>query len=394
VRILFANDGRNDQGGVQTYLGRVMVGLTERGHEVAFLYNGHPEVDAPPELPHFALRKTGLARAVESIRAWRPDVCFSHNMRHLSVERKLLDLMPVVKFMHGYLGTCLSGHKMHDFPRAVPCTRRLGTACFALYVPRRCGSARPNKMIRQLRWAFRQRNLFPRYAVVVVASQHMKEEFVRGGISENKIRVLPLFSVAPIGAQGSADPNPANTPTVLFLGRMTSLKGGDQLIRAVVEVRSRTGQTIRLTMAGDGPQRSRWEDMAKRFAVEAEFTGWVDEGRRRRLLEQSCLLAVPSVWPEPFGLVGLEAASVGVPAVAFDVGGIREWLEDGVNGYLVPADPPSHSALATALIKAIADKDQLRLMGRRAKLVASKMSLASHLEQLEQVLAQAAARRH
>jgi glycosyltransferase involved in cell wall biosynthesis len=389
VRILVANDGLNDQGGVQTYLDSVMAGLAERGHEVAFLHNSQPEGDAPPELPHFALRKTGLAQAAESIRAWCPDVCFSHNMRFLSVERKLLDLMPVVKFMHGYLGTCLSGHKMHEFPRAAPCTRGLGTACLALYLPRRCGSARPSKMIRQLRWAFRQRNLFPQYAAVVVASQHMKKEFVTSGISESKIRVLPLFSVAPIGAQGSADPDPSNTPAVLFLGRMTSLKGGDQLIRAVAEVRSRTGQAIRLTMAGDGPRRSQWEDMAKRLAVEAEFTGWVDEGRRRQLLEQSCLLAVPSVWPEPFGLVGLEAASVGVPAVAFDVGGIREWLNDGVNGYLVPADPPSHGALATALIRAIADRDQLRLMGDRAKLVAGRMSLASHLEKLEQVLAQA-----
>ena len=47
------------------------------------------------------------------------------------------------------------------------------------------------------------------------------------------------------------------------------------------------------------------------------------------------LVAVPSLWPEPFGLVGLDAAALGRPAIAFDVGGIGEWLTDGVNGKLV-----------------------------------------------------------
>ena len=62
----------------------------------------------------------------------------------------------------------------------------------------------------------------------------------------------------------------------------------------------------------------------------ARFHGWVDETQRAALFGGSGVLALPSTWPEPFGLVGLEAAAHGMPAIAFDVGGVREWLVPGV----------------------------------------------------------------
>ena len=69
------------------------------------------------------------------------------------------------------------------------------------------------------------------------------------------------------------------------------------------------------------------------------------------------MLVVPSLWPEPFGLVGLEAARHRLPVAAFAVGGIPDWLRPGVNGYLAPGDPPTPGGLADAIIACLKDPE-------------------------------------
>ena len=181
---------------------------------------------------------------------------------------------------------------------------------------------------------------------------------------------------------------------MLFLGRMTKLKGGDFLIRAVARASQRLGRIIHLVMAGDGPQRSAWENLAVRQRVSAEFAGWVAGPERQRLLSSATLLAVPSIWPEPFGLAGLEAASFGLPAIAFDVGGIGQWLSDGRNGWLVPGNPPTVCALADGLVRALGRPERLLAMREGARQTARRMSLAAHLDRLEIILGAACAQKN
>jgi glycosyltransferase involved in cell wall biosynthesis len=75
-----------------------------------------------------------------------------------------------------------------------------------------------------------------------------------------------------------------------------------------------------------------------------------------------------------------------VPAIAFDVGGMREWLTPGENGYLVDGDPPRASAFADGLVAAFREPDALRAMGEKAPATARRLSLDRHLDRLEDIL--------
>jgi glycosyltransferase involved in cell wall biosynthesis len=191
-----------------------------------------------------------------------------------------------------------------------------------------------------------------------------------------------LFASQP--AESAESPVPADG-RVAFLGRMTRLKGGDLLIRAVHDAAQRLGAPVPLLMMGDGPQRMEWESLAARLEVPCTFSGWVSGRRRWELLRRCSVAALPSIWPEPFGLVGLEAGAVGVPTIAADVGGVREWLRDGTNGILVPA-PASPASFGAALARLLSDPTAQRRLRAGATRMASEMTVARHVDRLEPVL--------
>ena len=89
--------------------------------------------------------------------------------------------------------------------------------------------------------------------------------------------------------------------------------------------------------------------------------------------------------PERFGLVGLEAGALGVPAVAMDVGGICQWLTDGVNGVAV-APPATDIRFGDALASLLGDPARLSALRAGAHRIAREMTLAAHVDRLEPIL--------
>ena len=387
MRILLANEARSGGGGVETYLASLPSALEARGHEVAMLYANSASEDGPTRIStgqSWSVADLGIDAAIAGARAWRPDVCFSHNMRVLDVDERLAAAWPTYKMMHGYFGTCVSGHKAFAFPRVAPCARRCGPGCLACYLPRRCGQLRFGAMTSQYAWAMRQQRLFNRYAGLVVASDHMKREYLRYELGESRVHTIPLFA----SCGGRVPPAPSSID-VLFLGRMTALKGAAILIRAATHAASILGRPLTVVLAGEGPDRSRVERLAhepdRRDYLAVTCPGWVDPEARATLLSRTAVVAVPSIWPEPFGLVGLEAAEHGVPAVAFDVGGIREWLTDDVNGRLMDIAGGAQ-AFGDALASVLGDPAVRARLSAGAREAARRFSADAHVTTLERLL--------
>jgi glycosyltransferase involved in cell wall biosynthesis len=245
----------------------------------------------------------------------------------------------------------------------------------------------------------RRLQLMRRYASIITASGYMRRELIRHGFPPSKVHALksPIASHILTETESprlAVTPSPLDRPPerhVLFVGRMTDLKGGTVMLDALPQIAEALGCPLKATFVGDGPARIGWERRARRIqsryrSLTIEFRGWLDGDSLVAATEACDLLVMPSVWPEPFGRSGPEAGLRGIPAVAFAVGGIPEWLIDGVNGHLAPGDPPTVAGLTNAIVKALKDPDHYQALRRGARDQAQLFSLDSHIVSLLRIL--------
>lgn len=186
---------------------------------------------------------------------------------------------------------------------------------------------------------------------------------------------------------------------VLSAGRLIRRKGFDTLLRAFAAL-PRSLPPPALVIAGDGPDRGRLEALARGLGVPARFLGRVADDDLPALYSAADVFVLaareePNGDVEGFGLVLLEAAACGTPAVACRSGGVPDAVDDGVTGLLVPPDDPA--ALAGALSRVLSDGELRRWLscGARARAARSGWEVAVEpiRRRLEEDAAPGAARR-
>ena len=391
MNILVATRYRGVTGGAETYLSLAIPELVRRGRNIALLYEHREEPSSATidptdlDIPRWCSDDLGTDTTLQRVRDWDPDIVYSHGMDTGALEEGLLSHFPVVFHAHDYYGTCLTGSKRHAFPSPRPCGRRFGAACLVLHYPRRCGGLAVATMLRSYVRQGQRRLRLPRYREVIVASRHMASEYERHGVVPSRLHRLPY----PVPPQRAEESNwtPTATPTkVLFMSRLTDVKGGTHLLRALRAASDALQRELTLTVGGTGPEHAVLEALAKRLNVQAKFHGWVGGADRHHLFQQADLLAIPSLWPEPFGIVGIEAGTYGVPSVAYAVGGIDDWLEPGVTGELAPGDPPTVSGLAEALVRLVESSAHYQSLCAGAKRMALRYDADGHFQRLDDIM--------
>lgn len=392
MRIAIGNWSSHRVGGIETYLSTAIPALVRAGHKIAFWH----EVDGPKErericlpdsAPSWCVAELGAEQSLNGLRAWRPDIIYSHKVEDPHLEASTIAIAPAVYFAHDHQGMCISGLRTHRFPVIKPCHRNFDQKCLVNYFPRRCGGLNPVTMLKLYSLQSKRQKLLTKYRAIVTHSEHMLEELVKHGVPKQRVSLIPFL----IGDTESTLPCDARIDKaddhLIFIGRMELPKGPQILLNALPGILKKLRRPVRLTLVGDGRMRLRLEqrarDLQARYdSVTIHFTGWLTRNQINNLLDDSDLLVVPSLWPEPFGLVGPEAGLRGVPAAAFDVGGISDWLENGVSGYLAPGNPPTSKGLGDAIVRCLIDSTQHAKLRRGALELSQRLSTQNHLKAL------------
>jgi len=122
-----------------------------------------------------------------------------------------------------------------------------------------------------------------------------------------------------------------------FLGRISPEKRPDRAIN----IAARAGLPLKIAAKVDDVDRSYWEtEIAPLIAQHdnVEFIGEIDETRKASFLGNARALLFPIDWPEPFGLVMIEAMACGTPVIAWNCGSVPEVVDDGVTGFIVDSE--------------------------------------------------------
>lgn len=144
----------------------------------------------------------------------------------------------------------------------------------------------------------------------------------------------------------------------LYLGRLETAKGIDVLVDAFTRV-TRERPEAELHLAGFGSLEDElrsWSESSRSI----QFHGAVFGKAKQELIRACDVLIVPSVWPEVFGIVVVEAYAQGKPVIASRIGGLPELICEGETGFLIPADDAS--ALYETMVKLIDEPDSIRSM--------------------------------
>jgi glycosyltransferase involved in cell wall biosynthesis len=381
MRILHINPPARPVGGTETYIASLMRAQMDRGDEVALAHTDSA-TELGDDLAYISL-PSGSREALDPIERWDPELVHIHgDALSVEVEARVEDRCAVVRSHHNISFVCAAG--THYFRDGTICTRAHGPGCLANLVLKGCAHRVDLRVpVSQHRRNNRQLPLFRSAAANVVYSAYVKSLAVQNGLPAERCHVIPYFV-----ERLAEPPSQAPRPNIAFVGRVARYKGLDLLLTALEQT---SASWDRLFVVGDGWDVDYCMRLAERLAIadHVDFLGWRDPTEVADVLAASRVVVVPSRWPEPFGIVGIEAMAQARPVIGSRVGGIPDWLAHRETGLLVA--PGDANELADALDAVIGDSSAAQLMGEEGWRRVERFSVANHLEALDSVYHQAAA---
>ena len=369
--------------------------LGQRGHALGILHGpgtGKNEPAWQASFPFRAALTAGDNATVvrQALAEFQPDAIYVHKMADLAVIQALVESgRPLLRMVHDHDIYCMRSYKYNYFTRRIctrPATPYCIFPCLASLVKNSAGGF-------PLKWVSftekkREIALNRRFDRMVVVTEYMKEELLRNGFDARRIEIH-----APVPRMG--DPNLRSSFSdrnlIIYAGQIIRGKGVDVLLEALALLDVK----FECIILGDGNHRAFCEELNRKLGLDdrVTFKGFLPQEELKNYYRECSVVALSSVWPEPIATIGLEVMRYALPVVAFDAGGIKDWLVDGHNGYLVPW--MDRAQYAARLKQCLTDKPLARRLGENGlKLVSERYDFDQYIRDLETMFARVAAEKN
>jgi glycosyltransferase involved in cell wall biosynthesis len=314
-----------------------------------------------------------------ALSSFQPDAVYVHKMADLAVIQALVDSgRPLVRMVHDHDIYCMRSYKYNFFTRRI-CTRPATPYCVfpcLAAVVKKTGGAFPLKWVSYTQKK-REIDLNCQFDRMVVVTAYMRDELLRNGFDAKRIEIH-----APVPRMG--DPGLRSTFSernlILYAGQIIRGKGVDVLLEALAKVKTK----FECVILGDGNHKAYCEALSNKLGLadRVVFKGFVPQEELKTYYRECSLVVLSSVWPEPIATIGLEVMRYALPVVAFDAGGIKDWLLDGQNGFLVPW--MDRQAFAARIDQLLTDKPLAKKLGGNGlALVSERYDFAQYIRDLE-----------
>jgi len=350
-KVLFVNTKSSVWGGVERYIQAIVPIISGAGYSVSALFEEKPDYeDGFTEVFSESLYLEDIERTVTILKSMEIDAVFIHKIESPALLRSLQSSFKTVFFVHDHDYYCFRRHKYFPLTRnncSLPNNFIYCSVCSGM-INKVFGKISPVNVLKKQKMF----NLVKNSNHFIVLSGFMKKNLEKNGVSGEKIsKIYPV-------KEAVSEKNTKERGNILFAGQMVRGKGFDLLLEALSKVK----KDFHLDVIGKGDDEERISGVVDKYGLKNKitFNGWINNPSD--FFQKCSFVVFPSKWQEPFGLVGIEAFSYSKPVIAFNVGGVSEWLVDGENGFII--EPFDTVKMAGKIEMLIDDNNLAEKMGK------------------------------
>ena len=340
LKILHINDKIELSGGVETYIKQIC--------DNSYKYNIKSEWIGLYKYKDYRIRsyrnssKTLFSGKLNDLKNYLSDfvskhsfdVIHIHSLTNSIIINHCFSIAPVVRTMHEPRMICPGQGKFLRKSEQI-CKKPYGLHCFYHAYKEGCCNRHPKRLLKAYNNVnFETKIASIKYAAIFVMSDYILDEALKVGYNKNKLFLNPCFTPT-VSKENIINCINDELKSIVYIGRLSRTKGVHYAIKSIIKL-LKQGYKLQFDIVGAGHDENYFKSLVpEQYKSQFIFHGWQDRVAVNLILNKAYVVLFPSIYPEAFGITGIEAMMRGKPVVGFSVGGVSTWLKNNETGFLV-----------------------------------------------------------